>query len=124
MRSRPQTEDEEEEEDEGGEEEDYDWLDNKSNPAFHSNSVLPSYDKKNKKKVEMVNFYFAIWDIYSGDLKSSPLYISQIGYVLIGCMTDGLNNKLLFPYSDHGLKNELLVRYSGQGLNNELLASI
>ena len=53
MRSRPQSEDEEEEEDEG-EEEDYDWLDNKSNPTFHSNSVLPSYDKKNKKKVEMV----------------------------------------------------------------------
>ena len=110
MRSRPQSEDEEEEEDEGGEEEDYDWLDNKSNPAFHSNSVLPSYDKKNKKKVEMVNFYFAIWDIYSGDLKSSPLYISQIVYVLISCVTDGLTNKLLVPYSDHGLKNELLFQ--------------
>ena len=86
MRSRPQLEDEEEEEDEGGEEEDYDWLDNKSNPAFHSNSVLPSYDKKNKKKVEMVNFYFAIWDKYcrtdlnnySGDLNSQHLYMGNI----------------------------------------------
>jgi len=46
-------EDEDEDEDEGEEEEDYDWLDNKPNPTFHTNSVLPAYDKK-KRKLDQV----------------------------------------------------------------------
>ena len=42
---------------------------------------------------------------------------------MIGCVTDGLNNKLLVWYSGH-VNSKLLVWYSGHGLNNELLAGI
>ena len=48
-------EDEEDDEDEGEEEEDYDWLDNKPNPTFHTNSVLPAYDKKKRKMDQVIN---------------------------------------------------------------------
>ena len=50
--------------------------------------------------------------------------INQGVHITYFSVTDGLNNKLLFPHSGRGLNNELLVQYSGHGLNNELLQGI